>query len=68
MFALFLLVVTIATYCVGFMVLDISRYIGMMIGFTRTDSTIKKVSSINRVPSYILTLCIPFIVWYCWTH
>lgn len=68
MFALFLLVVSIATYCVAYTVLDAARYIGMMIGFTRTDSTIKKVSAINAIPSYILTLCIPFIVWYCWTH
>ena len=68
MFALFLLVVAIATYCVGYMVLDISRYIGMMIAFTRTDSTIEKVGGIQPLPMYILTLCIPFIVWYCWAH
>ena len=67
MFALFLLVVAIATYCVGYMVLDISRYIGTAIAFTRSDSTIKKVGGIEAVPMYILTLCIPFIVWYCWT-
>ena len=68
MFTLFILVVAIATYCVCYTTMDAARYIGMMIGFTRTDSTIKKVSAINGVPSYILTVCVPFIVWYCWTH
>lgn len=68
MFALFLLVVAIATYCVGFIILDISRYIGHMIAFTRSDSTIKSVGGIYTLPMYILTICVPFIVWYCWTH
>ena len=68
MFALFLLAVTVATYCVGYIIMDTARYIGMMIAFTRTDSTIKKVGGISALPVYILTPCVPFIVWYCWAH
>ena len=36
--------------------------------FVRPESTIKKVDGIYTSPMYILTLCVPFIVWYCWTH
>ena len=67
MFALFLLVVAIATYCAGYIIFDTARHIGTAIAFTRTDSTIKKVGGIHTLPMYILTLCVPFIVWYCWT-
>lgn len=68
MFALFILVVAITTYCVGYMVLDVVRYVGSAIAFTRADSTIKKVGGISTPPVYIFTVCVPFIVWYCWTH
>ena len=68
MFALFLLVVAIATYCVGFLIMDIARYVVQAIGFTRTDSTIKKVDGLSGFPCYILPLLVAFIVWYCWTH
>ena len=68
MFALFILVVAITTYCAAFAISDAIRYIGMMIAFNRVDSGIRKVDGINAFAYYIIAGCVPFIVWYCWTH
>lgn len=68
MIALFILVVAITTYAIAYLFMDMVSYIGLMIAFNRPDSGITKVGGINTPPAYILAVCIPFIVWYCWTH
>lgn len=68
MFALFILVVAITTYAIAYLFMDMVRYIGMMIAFNRPDSGITKVGGVDTPTTYILAVCIPFIVWYCWTH